>query len=428
MAEVLLSLRNLWTRTAHEIVNQINERLWKTSKQESAFLCEKSQWASHTYAHRAGRAALSPILPVHQRRLLEHDPLDGVTQHEHPGELAPKFRQCREAAHGQLQRSVLCGSFPFLRWGMKLARTAAALSITTLYRSSLDTSKQAYSAGYATCLLDVLHFVEAGVSVSGNAGEEMTIGRVMDWVEARIEAIKSTEEEEEEEDRIKEGPTKVVRETQKDEREKRTRKAGGGGAAAGSAKIHRRSKENIHEATPNSTAAPPIPPARPPSASPPAPSLSSPSPPPPPARPTRSKRGLKDLGPAAPCGSDALQLPLAIPASAGFPFTFSTDVVSPFPITGSKRRHAAMISESPASSSVAVSSPGQGGGHSHAHHYGHSFAGGRRKRGRGARERERDAHHGQNANVNGSVQGQGYADAMEVEEDGGRERKRVMRR
>ncbi|KIJ55361.1 hypothetical protein M422DRAFT_151801, partial [Sphaerobolus stellatus SS14] len=66
---------------------------------------------------------------------------------------------------------------------------AAALSITTFYRSSLDASKLAYTSGYSTCLHDILQFIQAGVSVSGNSGEELTIGRVMDWLEARSEAI-----------------------------------------------------------------------------------------------------------------------------------------------------------------------------------------------------------------------------------------------
>ena len=47
-------------------------------------------------------------------------------------------------------------------------------------------------------------FIQQGVSTGGagneleDGGEGMTIGRVMDWVEARMEAIKSREEEEDE--------------------------------------------------------------------------------------------------------------------------------------------------------------------------------------------------------------------------------------
>ena len=37
-------------------------------------------------------------------------------------------------------------------------------------------------------------------TASGSGSEAMTIGKVMDWVEARLEAIKSREEEEDEDD------------------------------------------------------------------------------------------------------------------------------------------------------------------------------------------------------------------------------------
>ncbi|KAG9008424.1 hypothetical protein FRB90_008888, partial [Tulasnella sp. 427] len=94
---------------------------------------------------------------------------------------------------------------------------AAALSVTTLYKSSLRNSKKAYNEGYATCLRDVLNFIQAGVSAEGRMaelggndgsgalglnlnfdvdGNGMTIGRVMDWVEGRLEMITSEEEEE----------------------------------------------------------------------------------------------------------------------------------------------------------------------------------------------------------------------------------------
>ncbi|KIM89683.1 hypothetical protein PILCRDRAFT_38447, partial [Piloderma croceum F 1598] len=80
---------------------------------------------------------------------------------------------------------------------------AAALSITTLYRSSRQTSKRAYNAGYGAACQDLLVMIQQGVSVGGVAdpssamsesmreatGNEMTIGKVMDWVEARLEAV-----------------------------------------------------------------------------------------------------------------------------------------------------------------------------------------------------------------------------------------------
>ncbi|KAH7922268.1 hypothetical protein BV22DRAFT_1017634 [Leucogyrophana mollusca] len=99
---------------------------------------------------------------------------------------------------------------------------AAALSITTLYRSSRHASKRAYNAGYAAACQDLLVMIQQGVSTGGIApstsnrpdSDEMTIGRIMDWIEARLEAVKSREEEEDEdEEREKEkergraGPT-----------------------------------------------------------------------------------------------------------------------------------------------------------------------------------------------------------------------------
>ncbi|EEB93461.1 hypothetical protein MPER_07877 [Moniliophthora perniciosa FA553] len=75
---------------------------------------------------------------------------------------------------------------------------AAALSITTLFRSSRHASKRAYNAGYAAACNDLLMMIQQGVSVggidtpgSGASAESggMTIGKVMDWIEARMEEI-----------------------------------------------------------------------------------------------------------------------------------------------------------------------------------------------------------------------------------------------
>ncbi|KAF9447633.1 hypothetical protein P691DRAFT_671087 [Macrolepiota fuliginosa MF-IS2] len=88
---------------------------------------------------------------------------------------------------------------------------AAALSITTLYRSSRQNAKRAYNTGYAAACQDLLTMIQQGVSVGGLGpstsgsshgadNDGMTIGRVMDWIEARLEAIKSQEEEEDEEE------------------------------------------------------------------------------------------------------------------------------------------------------------------------------------------------------------------------------------
>jgi hypothetical protein len=74
---------------------------------------------------------------------------------------------------------------------------AAAMSITNLYRSSRSTSKRAYNSGYAAACADLLQMIQQGVSDSETPP---TIGRVMDWVEARLEAVRSREEEEDEED------------------------------------------------------------------------------------------------------------------------------------------------------------------------------------------------------------------------------------
>jgi hypothetical protein len=80
-----------------------------------------------------------------------------------------------------------------------LKKKAAALSITNLYRSSRSTSKRAYNSGYAAACADLLQMIQQSVSDS-DPETPPSIGRVMDWVEARLEAIRAREEEEEEED------------------------------------------------------------------------------------------------------------------------------------------------------------------------------------------------------------------------------------
>ncbi|THH27077.1 hypothetical protein EUX98_g7117 [Antrodiella citrinella] len=82
---------------------------------------------------------------------------------------------------------------------------AAALSLTTLYRSSRRTSKRAYNAGYAAACQDLLLMIQQGVSAGESSSDPngtggMSIGRVMDYVEARLEAIKSREDEEDEDE------------------------------------------------------------------------------------------------------------------------------------------------------------------------------------------------------------------------------------
>ncbi|KAF9642683.1 hypothetical protein BDM02DRAFT_3072110, partial [Thelephora ganbajun] len=68
---------------------------------------------------------------------------------------------------------------------------AAALSITTLYRSSRQASGRAYNAGYVSACQDILSMIQQGVSAGGyHPGENpMSVGTIMDWVEARCDAI-----------------------------------------------------------------------------------------------------------------------------------------------------------------------------------------------------------------------------------------------
>lgn len=85
---------------------------------------------------------------------------------------------------------------------------AAALVLTQFYKSSLHTSNQAYSAGYKACLEEIQGHIQASLSVphhgvegdesnsSENAGR--TLGRLMDWIEARQEAFKLQAEDEQE--------------------------------------------------------------------------------------------------------------------------------------------------------------------------------------------------------------------------------------
>lgn len=77
---------------------------------------------------------------------------------------------------------------------------AAALSLTTLYRSSKTASKRAYNAGYSAACHDLLSMIQQGVSTDADPSREVTIGRIMDYIEARLDAIKTREEEEDEEE------------------------------------------------------------------------------------------------------------------------------------------------------------------------------------------------------------------------------------
>ncbi|KAL5481185.1 hypothetical protein ACEPAI_10126 [Sanghuangporus weigelae] len=85
---------------------------------------------------------------------------------------------------------------------------AAAQSLTLLYRSSQKAARRNFDAGYAMALDDLLSVVQHGVSAGSDvntsekdATEAMSIGRILDWIEARQESLRlKTREEEEEED------------------------------------------------------------------------------------------------------------------------------------------------------------------------------------------------------------------------------------
>jgi hypothetical protein len=111
---------------------------------------------------------------------------------------------------------------------------AAAMSITNLYRSSRSTSKRSYNSGYAAACADLLQMIQQGVSDSETPP---TIGRVMDWVEARLEAVRAREEEEDEEDEENAG--------------KKDKDAGGGGGQA--------AKLRTGSTLPRSSSAPAVP-------------------------------------------------------------------------------------------------------------------------------------------------------------------------
>ncbi|KAG6917705.1 hypothetical protein DXG01_001477 [Tephrocybe rancida] len=290
---------------------------------------------------------------------------------------------------------------------------AAALSITTLYRSSRKNSKRAYNAGYAAACQDLLTMIQQGVSLSPNPSAPshdpdhggLTIGRVMDWTEARLEAIRSREEEE-------------------DEEEEREREREGGGKSqpipvVGNVPKVDTKPPRVPVASVPRTKAPTPPqatslptPSSPRSSQPQPSAPSSPSPPPPAAlrpiqRPIRSRGSAKaDL----------------IPGSMDFangPSTSESDTI-PIPIAaGAKRRHAMMMMLDSAPSAVSIDSsvahpPPMGGNNLNS--------------ASGSRRRTRSSRHG-----HAPPQNQNFsliappADAMEVEEDG-RERKRVARR
>lgn len=281
------------------------------------------------------------------------------------------------------------------------------------------------------CLKDILQFVQAGVCTAGDAGgggQEgehgmMTIGRVMDWVEARLEAIKCTDEEEEEERvRRESGPGTDVGATSgpaqqrtKDEKEKDTRR-----------RSHLPSSQNMHNVTPQMREGPSssssfskarngrvnkdsmVDP-QPSSSSPrlshsvsPAPpnfsaatNLSSPSPPPQLGPALRSStRSKRNAGAAMSPVFSTVSIPTSAPSSHSHPyththessqsqstasgmippssapaFTFAPEVVTALPpvsitaaVAGTKRRHAMMAAAAAFAAGGAVAVDPSGGG------------------------------------------------------------------
>ncbi|KAJ8522224.1 hypothetical protein ONZ45_g1127 [Pleurotus djamor] len=205
---------------------------------------------------------------------------------------------------------------------------AAALSITTFYRSSRNASKRAYNAGYAAACQDLLTMIQQGVSVggintSGSVGTDdaMSIGKVMDWIEARLEAIKSREEEEAED------------EEKEKERDRAARSSPPTTATVPTAPKSATIIQPFSEPTAPSSSAP-----------------TSPSPPPPstarsmhpPQTPLKtSKHRARDVSEVTFQGE---RMPFPPPAA-----------IEPIPLVGSKRRHHMMVMLDPAPSPISSS-------------------------------------------------------------------------
>ncbi|KAJ3933317.1 MAG: hypothetical protein NXY57DRAFT_1067205 [Lentinula lateritia] len=315
---------------------------------------------------------------------------------------------------------------------------AAALSITTLYRSSRNASKRAYNAGYASACNDILLMIQQGVSVEGiehaqNHGSSetgstapsssqskgMTIGKVMDWIEARMEAIKSREEEEDEEEE---------RERERERATTSTANTAGPATAANPSLIINHASDLPGQSQ-------------------------SPSPPPATLRQAQRAHNKSSRTQAQTKGDSSLPSSPLVPSvdrsalhnpttfnfvsedHAVFPSVASSSppllsTLSSFPdhvpavTAGAKRRHAVMMmldssstSSSPASVGSSTSTPSGTPPLIHSH-----LGVGSRRRTRSTRS----TNHSLGLNVNLGL----GSEAMDVEEDGpgGRERKRVARR
>lgn len=262
---------------------------------------------------------------------------------------------------------------------------AAALSITTLYRSSRQTSKRAYNAGYVTACQDILSMIQQGVSAGGDhTGENpMSVGRIMDWVEARCDAIKAREEEEDEEEQ---------KEKEKDPQPQNVPKPPS------------RTKRQVVSGlvTPNS------PPGRTtayPATQPPSPSPSTSRPSLPPSHSTGFLLGKRRKESPTPPAASTIET-ISTDATPA-PFSFSNIQNQVEPITaGAKRRHAVMMMmDSPTATSPTLPSQTPS-----------------RRRTRSARSMNASNSAGAPPVVFPA------SDPMEVEQEDGRERKRVARR
>ncbi|KAI6020624.1 hypothetical protein EDC04DRAFT_2901659 [Pisolithus marmoratus] len=280
---------------------------------------------------------------------------------------------------------------------------AAALSITTLYRSSRNSSKRAYNAGYAAACQDLMMMIQQGVSVGGIApstsdnplGGEMSIGRILDWIEARMEAIKAREEEEDEDEE---------REKERD----RTR--------AGPQVSRTDLNKDINNA---SVSFPPHPTA---SSSKPSDPTSAPTPLTPHSPSNSNPAHLNTPSPTIPTRSNPLfQRPIKSRPSLNVPRTpIFPSMHPPFPsipqadiTAGTKRRHTVMMMLDSAAPPTVMDVSSSSAGPNTAP----STQGNPRRRTRS----QRSAHHAQGQAHTSST------DSMDVEEDG-RERKRVARR
>ncbi|PPQ78567.1 hypothetical protein CVT25_011778 [Psilocybe cyanescens] len=334
---------------------------------------------------------------------------------------------------------------------------AAALSITTLYRSSRKNSKRAYNAGYAAACQDLLSFIQQGVS-AGDVGQSpadssshavegggMTIGRVMDWTEARVDAIKAREEEEDEDEEREKGGERAAAAVPAS-RAAPAPPVGGLKSSEGRKPVPVPSSSRVKETiaslpTPNSPAshASTQPPSEP----------SSPSPPPSATLPRSGTRPSKSRPTPTKESSGPTMQPIHSLSSAhshshshihshlSDPFHSSTaSSVSAYPETpivigaGTKRRHAVMrmLDSSPPTTTISiggpsstVSSPGGIGGNN-MNYTGTTASSLSKRRTRSSRNLTQLQPHNPNISVI-----QMSPEAMDVEEDG-RERKRVARR